>query len=50
MSEKDCSELLEALKDLVLRCDGEEGVRSDGSNIQTYRAHAILAKLEPEQW
>lgn len=32
----------EALEDLVGRCDGSEGVRSDGSNIQTIRAHAIL--------
>jgi hypothetical protein len=39
-------ELLEALKELVARCDGDEGIRADGSNIQTARAHAILEKLE----
>lgn len=31
-----------ALRDLVTRCDGDEGVRPDGSNIDTYRAHAAL--------
>jgi len=35
-------ELLAALRDLVERCDGEEGVRADGSNIQTMRAHAAI--------
>jgi hypothetical protein len=37
-------ELVEALEELTLRCDGQEGLRADGSNIQTMRAHAILAK------
>jgi hypothetical protein len=37
---------IEALRDLVERCDGEEGVRPDGSNISTYRAHAELSKSE----
>jgi len=41
-------ELLAALEELVLRCDGEEGVRADGSNIQTMRAHAILEKIGGE--
>lgn len=31
-----------ALVDLVRRCDGSEGVRADGSNIDTLRAHAAL--------
>lgn len=35
-----------ALADLVARCDGDEGVRADGSNIQTMAAHAVLAALE----
>jgi hypothetical protein len=37
-------EVLEALEDLVERCDGSAGVRADGSNIDTRRAHAVLAK------
>lgn len=37
-------ELREALTELVARCDGAEGVRADGSNIQTVQAHAVLAK------
>jgi hypothetical protein len=41
-------ELLDALRDLTARCDGEEGVRADGSNIQTMRAHALLARLGAE--
>ena len=39
-------DLLEALRDLVARCDGDEGVRADGSNIQTMQAHAAIAKAE----
>ena len=42
------AELLAALEELVLRCDGAEGVRSDGSNIQTMRAHAVLARAKGE--
>lgn len=34
--------LVEALEDLVKRCDGEEGVRADGSNIDTAWAHSVL--------
>jgi hypothetical protein len=37
--------LVEALRELMLRCDGEEGVRADGSNVQTMRASALLAEL-----
>jgi len=37
--------LVAALRELTLRCDGEEGIRADGSNIQTIAAHAILEKL-----
>jgi hypothetical protein len=37
-------DLLAALLDLVERCDGEEGVRADGSNIQTMLARAVIAK------
>jgi len=37
--------LLEALHELVKRCDGEEGVRADGSNIQTIAAHAALERV-----
>lgn len=39
-------DLLAALKELVIRCDGEEGVTEDGSNIQTIQAHAAIAKAE----
>lgn len=38
-------ELVAALTDLVKRCDGPEGVRADGSNIQTISASALLQKL-----
>jgi hypothetical protein len=41
-------ELLAALEELVQRCDGPEGVRADGSNIQTIAAHALLAKVQPD--
>lgn len=37
--------LVQALKDLALCCDGEEGVRADGSNIQTMAAWGILHEL-----
>lgn len=40
------TELVNALRDLVTRCDGEAGVRADGSNIDTMHAHVVLAKLE----
>ena len=42
-------ELLKALRELVLRCDGAEGVRADGSNIQTMRAHALLRELDEKE-
>jgi hypothetical protein len=38
-------ELIEALRDLVRRCDGDEGVRSDGSNIDTLAAHIVLVEI-----
>lgn len=41
-------ELLEVLRELADRCDGEEGVRADGSNIQTMRARALLARIGGE--
>ena len=41
-------ELQAELESLVARCDGEEGVRADGSNIQTVSAHALLARLREE--
>ncbi|MHB8413880.1 MAG: hypothetical protein ACYDB1_00600 [Acidiferrobacteraceae bacterium] len=37
--------LVETLKELMLRCDGEEGVRADDSNIQTTAAAALLEEL-----
>lgn len=43
-------ELFDALKDLVNRCDTEEGVRADGSNIDTLKAHIVLAKIENGEW
>jgi len=43
------NELFAALKELVDRCDGPEGVRADGSNIQTMRAHAALEAAAPVQ-
>jgi hypothetical protein len=42
VSQYELSDVLGALRELVERCDGDEGVRADGSNIQTMRAHAIL--------
>ena len=38
--------LREALRDLATRCDGDEGVRADGSNIDTLAAHAALGDLD----
>lgn len=34
--------IVEAARDLMLRCDGEEGVRGDGSNIDTRGLHAFF--------
>ena len=47
----DCRRLAAALESLVARCDGAEGVRADGSNIDTLDAHAALGDLAaaPEQ-
>lgn len=38
--------LFAALQRLVVRCDGDEGVRADGSNIDTVAAHYLLRKIE----
>ena len=38
-------QLVAALRELMLRCDGDEGVRADGSNIQTMQASAVLHNL-----
>ena len=38
--------LVEAAGRLVVRCDGDEGVRADGSNIDTLAVHAALAALD----
>lgn len=38
--------LRKALRDLVDRCDGPEGVRADGSNIPTMDAHAALGDFD----
>lgn len=38
-------DLVLALRNLVTRCDGAEGVRADGSNICTLEAHAALGDL-----
>ena len=40
------NKLREVLNNLVVRCDGEEGVRADGSNIDTSAAHALLDRNE----
>ena len=45
LSEND--RLRKALRDLVDRCDGPEGVRADGSNISTLDAHGALGDLSP---
>lgn len=38
--------VIEAAGRLVVRCDGDEGVRADGSNIDTLAVHAALAALD----
>ena len=43
-------DLLAALRGLVLRCDGTEGVRADGSNIDTQAAHAALDAATGGEW
>lgn len=40
------SETIKELEALKIRCDGDEGVKADGSNISTYAASALLAKYE----
>lgn len=34
--------IIEAARDLMLRCDGSEGVRAGGSNIETETLHHAL--------
>ena len=43
------NDLWDALRDLVDRCDGPEGVRADGTNIDTLRAHAALGDQRREE-
>lgn len=43
-------DLLEALEELVARCDGEQGVRADGSNIDTLRQHVAISRARGEDW
>jgi len=38
--------VINALEKLVRRCDGPEGVRADGSNIDTLEAAMILKTLK----
>ena len=40
------ADLATALNKLVLRCDGPEGVRSDGSNIDTMAERYLLEGIE----
>lgn len=42
-------DLLKALKDLVERCDGEEGIQADGSNMDTLSAHMVIQLAEGEE-
>lgn len=42
-------QLLAALEALVARCDGAEGVRPDGHNMDTISAHAAIAAATGEQ-
>lgn len=37
-----------ALRSLVERCDGDECVRADGSNIDTLAAHVALGDMAPD--
>jgi hypothetical protein len=41
--------LKRALRDLVTRCDGPEGVRADGSNIDTIKAHFVLGDFDDDE-
>jgi hypothetical protein len=40
------SPLLSALRDIVRRCDGREGVQPDGSNMDTSAAHVAIRDAE----
>jgi hypothetical protein len=44
--ERLCAKRGTALRDLVTRCDGAEGMRADGSNIDTTAAHAALGDFD----
>jgi hypothetical protein len=37
-----------ALRELVNRCDGAEGVQDDGSNMSTMAAHAVLGDFDEQ--
>lgn len=39
-------ELRQALEELVLRCESEEGVRKDGDNVDTLQARAVLERTK----
>ena len=43
---EDASEIRVALAELVARCEGPEGVRADGTNIDTLKAHVALGDLQ----
>jgi len=43
------SNLVRALKDLVIRCDSAEGITNNG-NIETMFAHSVLNIIEPGEW
>ena len=43
-------DVLSVLDDLVTRCDGAEGVRADGSNIDTLNARMMLEKFKHYNW
>lgn len=47
--QKENAKLHKALRDLVDRCDGTEGVQQDGSNMDTYSAHAALGDFHSEE-
>ena len=42
------NDLIAAFGDLVNRCDGDDGVRADGSNIDTAWAHSVLDPLDAD--
>lgn len=42
------NDLYAALRELVTRCDGAEGVQPDGSNMDTTDAHAALGDFNEQ--